>query len=376
MRRPTLWGAVLYLAFCLVGCGREPFRVGFSATLTGTYADLGIHGRNGARMAIESINAAGGVHGRRLELLVADDTGQSEGAREADRRLAAQGVVAIIGHMTSAMTMAALAVTKETGVPLISPTTSSPHLQGQKDLFFRVQPTSDTAARALGRWVTGKPGIQTVCTVRDLLNEPFSSPWEAAFVDEYEKLNGPVICRLTYSSTDEAFLSSLVGTLRQSVPDMVLLVSSARDTAFISRTLHEAGIPSLILTSGWAQTDALLVELGLHSTGLLLATRDAPTDTTAMLREFSWQYHKRFGVYPSFAAVRAYDAVRLLATALEEAKGQPKHLVEALSRPRTLDSLYGPLHIDAFGDASGAVYLVAVKNGRFVVLEWIAGDMP
>lgn len=375
MKRPNLLLIVVCLALCLVGCGREPFRVGFSATLTGPYSDLGIHGRNGARMAIEDINAAGGVYGRRLELVVADDTGQPEGALEADRRLAAQGVVAIIGHMTSALTMAALAVTKETGVPLISPTTSTPHLKGQKDLFFRVQPTSDTAARALARWITGKPGLQTVCTVRDLLNEAYSSPWEAAFVDEYEKLNGPTICRLNYSSTDQAFLTSLVGTLRRSVPDVVLLISSARDTALIARTLHEAAIPSLVLTSGWAQTDALLTELGSHSTGLLLATHDAPTDSTSMLREFSWQYHKRFGVYPSFAAVRAYDAVRLLAAALQEAKGQSEHLVEALSRPRTLDSLYGPIHIDALGDASGVVYIVTIKNNRFVALECIAGDM-
>ncbi|MEJ5347837.1 MAG: ABC transporter substrate-binding protein [Desulfosoma sp.] len=376
MKKVKVFLYVGFLLLCAAGCGREPIRLGFSGTLTGPYSDLGIHGRNGARMAVEDVNAAGGIHGRPLELIVVDDTGLPEGAVQADRDLASRGVVAIIGHMTSSLSMAALSVTRENGVPLISPTTSTPLLRGQKDLFFRVYPATDACARSLARWVTGKPQIQTVCTVRDLVNDAYTRPWETTFVEEYEGMAGSVSCRLAYNSLEPSFLKTLTETLSKVKPDAVLFVSSARDTALMVRALAEAEIPTLILSAGWAQTDALLAEVGPLATRLLIAADNPPIDTTERLREFSWRYRKRFGIDPSFAAVRAYDAVNFLATALKEAKGRREQLPDTLSRPRTLDGLSGRIHIDAFGDASGDFYIVAVRNGRFVVLEWMSGGMP
>ncbi len=373
MKKANVFLYVGCLLLWAAGCGREPIRVGFSGTLTGPYSDLGTHGRNGARMAVEDVNAAGGIHGRPLELIVLDDEGRSEGAVQADRDLASRGVVAIIGHMTSSLSMAALSVTLETGVPLISPTTSTPLLRGQKDLFFRVTSSSDVFARGLARWVTGKPEIHTLCTVRDLANDAYTRPWEAAFVEEYEGMAGSVSCRLTYNSMEPSFLETLTETLKKVNPDAVLFISSARDTALMVRALAETEIPTRILSAGWAQTDALLAELGALATRLLFAADNPPIDTTERLREFSWRYRKRFGLDPSFAAVRAYDAVSFLATVLKEVKGRREHLSDALSRPRTLDGLSGRIHIDAFGDASGDFYIVAVRNGRFVVLEWMSG---
>lgn len=361
--------------FWIAGCDRAPLLVGFSGTLTGLYSDLGIHGRNGARMAVEDINAAGGLYGRKLELVVVDDTGRPQGAAEAARRLAAQGVLAVIGHMTSSMTMAALPVMEELGVPLISPTTSTPLLSGRKDLFFRVQPASNVAGRFLAHWITGKPGLRSVCTVRDMSNDAFSEPWESAFVEEYERLGGRVSCRFTYTTLEPSFLTTMINHLNATGPDVVLFVSSARDTARMVQSLHEAEVPSLLISSNWAQTDALLADLGALSMRILFAADNPTMDSSAALREFSWRYRKRFGMEPSFAAARAYEAVRFLATAWKEAEERGERLVEALSRPRTLEGLFGSMQIDAFGDASGAYFMVGVKNGRFTVLEWLAGDV-
>lgn len=91
-------------------CSQEPILIGFSANLTGTYSDLGVQGRNGASLALERINEEGGVAGRKLRLLARDDGNTAQQARQADRDLIANGVVAIIGHMTSAQSQAALPI--------------------------------------------------------------------------------------------------------------------------------------------------------------------------------------------------------------------------------------------------------------------------
>lgn len=374
--RPFLLGVWIVLCFglSLAACEREPIKIGFSGTLTGPFSDLGIHGRNGARMAVETINQAGGVHGRLLELVVEDDGGTPERAIQADRHLAALGVVAVIGHMTSALSMAALPVTQETGIPLVSPTTSTPLLKGRKDLFFRVQPTTDSAARSLARWVTGKPFLKTVCTVRDTRNDAYTAPWEEAFVAEYERLAGAILCRMTYEDTTSTVVDAVIHALRVVRPDAVLLVSSARDAAFFLRLFASEGISSQVLSSAWAQTEAFVAESGRLSEKVIFATENMPTDGAARVRDFSWEYRKRFGIGPSFAAVKAYEAVQLVFSALKETTGRREELVRALSKPRTLDGLYGSLKIDACGDTSGPYFIVGVKEGRFVVLEFLAGE--
>ncbi|WP_448383756.1 ABC transporter substrate-binding protein [Desulfosoma sp.] len=368
--------AAVVLPFVVAGCGREPIKIGFSGTLTGPFSDLGIHGRNGARMAVEAINEAGGILGRPLELLVADDLGTPEGAVQADRDLAAQGVVGIIGHMTSSQSMAALPVTEETGVPLISPTTSTPLLSRRKDLFFRVQPTTDTVARSLARWVVGKPTIRTVCALRDLRNEAYTGPWEADFAEEYVRLGQPVPCRLSYKHTEPATVQRLTQTIKAGKPDALLLLSSARDAAFWVRHFLAEGITAHFLSSSWAQTEAFLAEAGGLAHDVLFASPHLPTDSTDELRSFSWEYEKRFGITPSYVAIRAYDALQFLSMALKEAMGIKEKLPEALSRPRTMKSLYGSLTIDGFGDASGPCFIIGVREGKFVVLEFLPGMQP
>ncbi len=370
-----LWAA-LFLSLLGTACEREPIRIGFSGTLTGPFSDLGIHGRNGARLAVEAINKSGGIRGRPLELVVMDDGGTPEGAIQADRELAALGVVAIIGHMTSALSMAALPVTGETGIPLISPTTSTPLLKGRKDLFFRCVPASDAMAYALARWVTGKPSLKTVCTVRDTRNDAYTAPWEKAFVTEYERLGGTIPCRMAYADTNPQTVNVLISRLRMGRPDAVLLLSSARDAAFFLHVFASEGVETQVLSAGWAQTEAFLAEAGPLSEKILFVTENLLMDASARLRDFSWEYRKRFGVEPSFAAVRAYDAVHLVASALKESSGSAKEFVKALSRPRTIEGQYGPLAIDAYGDASGSFFIVGVREGRFVVLEFLSGALP
>lgn len=120
------------LTFFQAGCSKpEPILIGFSGQLSGAYADLGIKGRDGVSLAVEKINASGGIYGRPVKLLIRDDKGTPDGARTADRELIDAGVVAIIGHMTSSQAMAAMEVIETAGVVLISPTATTEELTGK-----------------------------------------------------------------------------------------------------------------------------------------------------------------------------------------------------------------------------------------------------
>ncbi|MFO7717430.1 MAG: ABC transporter substrate-binding protein, partial [Desulfohalobium sp.] len=106
---PIVWTALglagIVLLAGLGACGQDPIRIGFAVPLTGVYSDLGVHGRNGATLAVEEINDRGGIHGRSLRLLPRDDGNSAAQAKAVDRELIDQGVVAIIGHMTSSQSV-------------------------------------------------------------------------------------------------------------------------------------------------------------------------------------------------------------------------------------------------------------------------------
>ncbi len=366
-RRRTTRFLPTLLLLLIYGCEKPTIPIGFAGVVTGPYADLGIHARNGARLAVEEINDRGGIVGSRLELIVRNDEGSVEGAREALKSLAALGVVTVIGHMLSTQCLEVLPLLQELDLPLISPVASSSLLSGKKDLFFRMRPDTDAPARALARYLVAK-GWRRVAVTYDAKNPSYTSPWVSAFSEALTSLGGQVLIREPFSPLDDVPLTLSILRLLNDAPDAVLIVASATDTARVVRRLVRFKPEARLFGVGWAQTDRLLTDGGSSVEQLVLATNDPPVEAPPLARDFVHAYRSRFGVTPSFASARGYDAVRFLSMALEKTQGRREGLAEALSQPRVFEGVLGPLAMDGFGDAHGQSYLVGVRDGRFVLM--------
>ncbi|MEW5815083.1 MAG: ABC transporter substrate-binding protein [Spirochaetota bacterium] len=121
---------------------KNPIKIGFAGGLTGIHSDLGIAGRNGALLAVEEITSAGGIKGRPVVLITKDDQQDPVAALKVDKELIDEGVVAIIGHMTSVMTMSVIPFINKSEILMISPTTSTNELTNIDDYFFRTLPAN------------------------------------------------------------------------------------------------------------------------------------------------------------------------------------------------------------------------------------------
>lgn len=368
---------IALISFCLAACDPPPIRVGFSGTLMGSYADLGVHGRNGTQLALEEINGMGGIGGRRLELLVKDDKGTPEGALQADRELIQAGVVAIIGHMTSTQTLAALPLINEAGVVLLSPTTSSPELSGLKDFFFRVQPAADGPARALARYAVQEKKFKRLGTVRDLNNRGYTDPFHTFFVRELEAQGGTLVMEQTLTSPDATDWQALGAEIAKTKIDALLVILSARDAATLAQTLHAAKISLPLLSSHWAMTEDLLTAGGKTVETIIFAAHSFRENPSPRYRLFLDRYFERFGHLPSFAAEYAFDAMHILALALEQTGGKQEGLKEALVRIRNFPGLHYPISLNAFGDTLSPVHILEVQKGQFEpVLHMLLEAMP
>ncbi len=358
----------LFLSGALSGCSlNDPISIGFAGELTGKGSDLGVYGRNGAQLAVEAINAEGGIYGRMLKLIVQDDMGTTVGAMSADRKLIEQGVVAIVGHMTSTQTLAGLQVTFPANVLVISPTASTATLGGKPDLFFRMVPVSNAEAKTLAIHVIKEHKIRKFAIVYDATNNSYVEPYQQGFAEVF-RVNGGEITSLVgyYSNNKQTDYAQLVEKLQSGGAEGVLIIASSIDTALVAQKIRMAGWQVPLFSSGWGWTQIMLQNGGTAVEGMeqinhFVEDRDYPP-----LQKFRDDYRRRYGEEATFASVYSYEAVQVLAAALRRTGGKVAGLPEALLQLRDFSGVNGKISFDSCGDVVRPLYLVSVKNRKFV----------
>jgi branched-chain amino acid transport system substrate-binding protein len=357
--------------FFLLGapsCGpKESIRIGFVANLTGANAALGVDGRDGALLAVETINSEGGVNGHPIELLIRDDLGTAEGAAAADQDLIANEKVAvIIGHMTSNTMMAAWPEFEDSGVIFLSPTVSTPQLAGLDDNFFRLIPVNSTFSARLAEYASTDLALRRVAIFYDTDNAAFTGTFRDGFVDVFVANGGTILMDHAFSSAAGPDFKPVLSDLKKQQPDAICIIASAVDTALIAQQSRLAGIDVQLLTSNWALTDDLIENGGRTVDGILTVVAHDETNRSAEYLDFSQRFQSRFGRYPTFAAGYGFESVLVLANAFEKTEGTTEGIKNALLQIKDLPGVNGHISFDPYGDVLRTLYLIGVDEGQFV----------
>lgn len=359
---------LILLLLSLTGCEQsQPISIGFLGGLSGRVADLGLSGRNGATLACEEINRAGGINGRKLELILADDQQDPQTARAEVQRLVDEGVLAIVGPMTSAMAMATVDLVNKHQVVMLSPTVTTEELTGKDDYFLRVCSGTDQYSANMARHLVKFQQVGNVAVVYDLNNRAFTESWFLGFKRELENQGGALVTAETYRSGPEAHFSDLAKTLSQNHPDAILSIASAMDTAMLSQQLRKQGFQKIIAGPSWSATEQLLNMGGQAVEGVILCQFFDRLSKNPAYLDFLQQYRKRFREEPGFVTVAAYDAVNLLASAMRQKQG--KNLKASILQHRSFSGLQQSFSLNQYGDAIRKSYITMVKDGNFSVLE-------
>lgn len=368
MKHPSSLPLLLCLAAVALAatCGDRPeILVGFCGQLSGISSDLGVQGRNGAMLAVEDINAAGGVAGHRLKLSPEDDGNTPEEARKADEKLLDAGVTAVIGHMTSSQTLAAVDLFEARRAVLISPTTATPDLTGKVDQFFRVIPDNRSWGAALAEHLSRR-GPRRIFVLGDSDNASYVEAFNSAFVEKFAgEGRGVVTGREWFSSRSGPDWARMVECVRQSGAEGVVLAASARDVAAFAKANGLAGARLSIFCPTWPYTREILLAGGPSVEGIVFSTSYTEENPYPPFKVFAARYEQRFGWPPNFAAAYSYEAVVLLAKALEKTGGRRQGLESALVSLGPVAGVIGEFTLDPCGDVSRDNFLVTIKNGRF-----------
>jgi len=358
---------IVLLFAVMSGCEeKKPVRIGFAGSFSSRFADMGIAGRNGVLLAIEQINKSGGLHGCPVELIVKDDRHDAEVAVQVDKELIAEGVVAIIGHMTSTMSMAVYPLINKEKIVMISPTTSTDKLTGIDDYFFRITSSSKTTSDQLVRHAFKVMGLRKISGVYDLSNRAYTEGYYHDFKTEFKGMGGKLAPATTFVSGNEVSYFKMAQNLLDG--DGVFIIASTVDTAMICQQLRKLDTEIPILSSGWAKKPDILRHGGRAVEGVIFSQAFNEESTHKNYVRFRQQFRKRFGKKPNFVAAYSYEAAQLLFAALSKTQDAVR-LKDNILRQRTFFGLQGDVRIDKYGDRQRSASLVTVRNGKFILIE-------
>lgn len=358
-------GAVLTLT--LGGCQEHPapIRLGFIASVKATAGDHDRAGRDGALLAVNEINAAGGVGGSPLELIVVDDEFRPERAQMAVRSLVAKGVSAIVGPMTSQMAVAVAAAANEEKIVVLSPAASTESLAGHDDYFFRVYPLSSIGGEALaGYFLQQKASL--VHIVKDVTNAAHTEEFAASFLKRFADGGGQLGGIVDFDPREESSLSDVVQRLPIAMDDeeVIVVLSTPPNVGIIAQVLRRRIDNRRLGASEWAASNSLLAFGGSAVEGLAIAKVFLDSDRTGAAGTFRSAFLTRFYYEPNFSAACAYESVQVLAKALAKARSRSE-VKDALLSSGPYEGFRGPFMFDAFGDVHRPMSVLVIQDGAF-----------
>ncbi len=363
----VLLGAALWGIACN---GANTVKVGLVVPLTGDIKTFGQSARNGAMQVFEEVNAAGGIDGRQIQVIVRDDGDDPAVAAEVGGQLVeGEGVVAMIGSVASLCSDALADRCQQERVPVITPTATNPMVTvtadgSRRDYAFRacfIDPFQGTVAAKFAR---DSLGAARAVVLYDEAND-YSRGLAEYFVTAFEDRGGEVVASVAYTGTDEDFAPA-VAVAKSGSPDVVFLPDYYSRAGLIARQLREQGVTAQLLGGDGWDSPKMLSIAGEAVHGGFFTSHFSPDDPRPEVQRWSKKYEAKYGRRPDAFATLAHDAALLLVEALRRSGvPTPDGIRDALAGTCDFPAVSGSITFDESGNPiKPAVVLQYVPDGQ------------
>ena len=314
----VLLGSVLLLP--PLTWGQTSFKVGFLTSLTGDTAFAGIQMRQGAEIAAEEINEAGGINGSRVQLIIENDDSQASKAASAVYKLVYQDkVMVVIGATASSPSYAAQKITEEAKVVQIAPSGSSPSLTTEgKNWFFRASLSSLYQMSDMTKYHFDKLGIKKFAVIAE--QDAMAKGAEERLLAELQKLGLTPVAREKFQPTDMDFTAQLI-RIKSTDPEALALFGQAPKCAQVAQQARNLGIKARFF-GGTTLGTREFIELGGPAVDKMVISFAFNEDSSdPMIQDFKKKMLKKFNEsMVHFTAPQAYDTLYMLKTHLKDYK--------------------------------------------------------
>jgi branched-chain amino acid transport system substrate-binding protein len=351
----------------------DPIKLGMMAESTGPNAEAGVYQINGAKMAIEEINAAGGVLGRPLELKVEDNQSTNPGSVLAVSKLTSGGdLTALIGSVRSTQIQAVAPTVLKAGLPMIVGGTDYMLTHSNNPWIFRARPNDGYSAKVIADYGVNTLKLKKWAIVHS--TDSFGNGGKNNLVEALKALGVTPVSVQGFTSNSQDF-TQIVLAIKQSGADIVSsYIANSTDVGIFAKQLRQLGVNSTWLGSTSLSTDTAIKLAGDALNGTY-SVADYAEASSPEATAFAIKYFEKYKLISDVYSSWAYDAVKLYALAINNAKStKPEDIKKALHAIKGYKGVEGTYTFDANGDGLHGYNIIKNENGKIVYVSHIDFD--
>jgi branched-chain amino acid transport system substrate-binding protein len=355
------------------GASAEDIKIGMITPLTGPAAEAGRYAQWGAGMAVDEVNAAGGVMGRKLTLVIEDDQTTNPGVVTAFSKLSSQpDISAFIGSIRSTQVHAMEDDVKKIGKPMFIGGTDPTLTQAGNPWFFRARPNDSYSAKVIADFGVNTLKLKKWAIVHS--TDAFGTNGMKALVDSLKALGVEPMLVQGYSNNAPDFTPVVLAVRKSEADVLSSYFTFEQDLGIFAKQLKQLGV-----TAPWVGSPSIVNATALRLAGPSLfgtyGVADYTPDSSPEAKEFSAKYEAKYKVIADNQSTWTYDSVKLLAKAMTDAKStDPEPVRKAILAIRDYKGLEGTYNFDSRGDGLHGYNVVKNENGKIVFSKHI--DFP
>jgi branched-chain amino acid transport system substrate-binding protein len=361
----------LVFALASATTAQAQIKLGVGGPITGGSAAFGAQLKNGVEQAVEDINAAGGILGQKLSVVVGDDRADPKEGVSVANKFAADGVKFVIGHFNSGVTIPASDVYQENGMMVITPAATNPKVTDRPGMWnvFRVCGRDDQQGSVAGAIIAARFKGKRVAVIHD------KTTYGQGLADETRKsMNAKGVKEVMYEgiNKDDKDFTALVSKLKAANLDLIYW-GGLHDTAgLIVRQMRDQGVKAPLMGGDGITDDEFAAIAGPGAEGTLMTFSPDPR-TNPKNKDIVEVFRKQRGFEPQAYTLYSYAAVQIIKQAAEAANSlDPRKVADAMHSGKAFNTVLGDVSFDKKGDVTG--YTVAGKTkDRYVLYIWRKG---
>lgn len=349
----------------LSGCTKKTSNeilIGHFASMTGSEATFGQSTDEGILLAIDEINAAGGIKGKKLKLKTLDDQGKAEEAASVVTRLIEQDkIVALLGEVASSRSLAAAPIAQAKKIPMITPSSTNPKVTEVGDFIFRTCFIDPFQGTVMAKFSTENLKAKKVAILRDVKSD-YSVGLADFFTQKLKELGGEIVADLSYQSGDVDFKAQLT-QIKSKKPEAIFIPGYYTEVGLIARQARDLGITAPLMGGdGWDSPK--LSEIGGKSVnGGYFSNHYSNESTDPIAVDFMSKFKAKFNKMPDGLSAAGYDAMKVLAVAMTQAADlSPSAIRDAIAAIKDHKGVTGNITINEKRNATKSAVVVKVDG--------------